>query len=252
MYRPTSIRTRELPIDIADISEEELCQLVTSRSSDEAWGIVVTPNMHHIAQLEVGSPIDAAYQIAQVVVADGWPVVRLARRLGNPLRGRTTGSGLVSLVSNCVVDGRRAFIIGGSTESSGRMLAEKMRANGWLTAIDYFPVGSFGSADAHDRLFRAVERFEPDLVIVGIGTPRQEMLAVEISSLRGNGWILCVGAGVDYAAGARSRSPIIFQRLGLEWMYRIVREPNRLLLRYLRDVPPFVAVARRSTSGRSK
>ncbi|WP_397517520.1 WecB/TagA/CpsF family glycosyltransferase [Rhodococcus sp. 3A] len=208
--------------------------------------------MHHIAQLEVGSPIDAAYHLAKFVVADGWPVVSLARRLGNPLRGRTTGSGLITRVSKCAVDGRRAFIIGGSTESSGIMLAEKMRARGWLTEVDHFPVGSFGSVEAHDRLYRAVERFEPDLVIVGIGTPRQEILAVEISALPGNGWILCVGAGVDYAAGARSRSPVILQRLGLEWMYRIAREPNRLLLRYLRDVPPFVAVARRSTTGRSK
>ena len=79
----------------------------------------------------------------------------------------------------------------------------------------------------------------PDLVFVGLGFPRQERLIERLRQELPDAWCLACGGGISMAAGVVSRAPRVLQRLGFEWVHRLVLEPRRLARRYLRDDLPF-------------
>jgi N-acetylglucosaminyldiphosphoundecaprenol N-acetyl-beta-D-mannosaminyltransferase len=79
------------------------------------------------------------------------------------------------------------------------------------------------------------------LVVLGLGPPKQEIVGAALVAA-GCGVVLCVGSALEVAAGTNRRAPVAFQRLRVEWLYRILREPRRLLGRYLRTAPHFLAI----------
>jgi N-acetylglucosaminyldiphosphoundecaprenol N-acetyl-beta-D-mannosaminyltransferase len=81
---------------------------------------------------------------------------------------------------------------------------------------------------------------EPDLVLVGLGFPRQEKLMEQLRAALPGAWYLACGGGIAMAAGAVPRAAPLMQRLGLEWLHRLALEPRRLAGRYLRDDLRFV------------
>ena len=79
----------------------------------------------------------------------------------------------------------------------------------------------------------------PDLVLVGLGFPKQEKLIEQLRLAWPNAWYLACGGGIPMAAGVNRRASPLVQRLGLEWVHRLMLEPRRLARRYLRDDLPF-------------
>jgi N-acetylglucosaminyldiphosphoundecaprenol N-acetyl-beta-D-mannosaminyltransferase len=84
-----------------------------------------------------------------------------------------------------------------------------------------------------------VRAAEPDLVLVGLGFPRQERIIEALRAEVPHAWYLGCGAGIPMAAGRFRRAPVPLQRMGAEWLYRLALEPRRLARRYLRDDAPF-------------
>jgi N-acetylglucosaminyldiphosphoundecaprenol N-acetyl-beta-D-mannosaminyltransferase len=186
---------------------------------------------------------------ASLVVADGMPIVWASRLAGTPLPARVAGSDLIwSLCEALTADQRSVLLIGGrvSTVESGAQRAAGMlrRTYPGLCVDGIAPPHGFTS-DA--RLFKpvrdAVVAARPDLVCVGLGYPRQEHVISRLRRLLPSAWYLGCGAAIDFVAGDRSRAPRLFQRSGLEWLYRLGQEPGRLADRYLRrDIPYAVAL----------
>jgi N-acetylglucosaminyldiphosphoundecaprenol N-acetyl-beta-D-mannosaminyltransferase len=197
---------------------------------------VCTLNLDHVVQLQHRADFRAAYRRARFVTADGFPIVVLSRMLGSRIE-RTTGADLVEPV--CREAGKKGlpvFLLG-SNESTlattARRLSERYRG---LQVAGHFSPGSHFDPYSREADF-AVDSIRASgarLCFVALGAPRQELFAARgLDELDGTG-MLCIGAGLDFIAGTQTRAPSITQKVGLEWAWRMLREPRRLGPRYAR------------------
>jgi N-acetylglucosaminyldiphosphoundecaprenol N-acetyl-beta-D-mannosaminyltransferase len=209
--------------------------------------IIVTPNTDHVVQYQRDAALRAAYRAASLVVADGMPLVWASCLLGDPLPERVAGCDLVEdLLSRTASSGRSrplsVYLLGappGVARRAGEQIM--MRRN------DVVVVGAYGPPMGFEKdpgeLVRIVDRINavsPDLLIVGLGAPKQEIWAATYArSIRAK-VIVCAGAAIDYMAGAKKRAPRWMQNTGLEWAFRLVSEPRRLGPRYALDVIRFI------------
>jgi N-acetylglucosaminyldiphosphoundecaprenol N-acetyl-beta-D-mannosaminyltransferase len=126
----------------------------------------------------------------------------------------------------------------GAAPGVGLRAADRIRA-AWphveIVAVDSPPLGFEQDPKENERIVRLVESCAPQLLIVGLGAPKQEIWTLQHRDrLRAN-VALCVGATIDFLAGDINRAPSWMRRCGLEWFYRLACEPRRLAKRYLRD-----------------
>jgi N-acetylglucosaminyldiphosphoundecaprenol N-acetyl-beta-D-mannosaminyltransferase len=207
---------------------------------------VCTLNLDHVVQLQQRPDFRAAYRRARLVTADGFPIVVLGRLLGSPI-SRTTGADLVEPVcQEAQKQGIPVFMLG-SNEHTLSVTANRLRDrfHGLKIAGTYAPGRNFDPYSSEADL--AIERIRASgakLCFVALGAPRQEVFAARcLDELNGTG-MLCVGAALDFIAGTQMRAHTIVQKIGLEWAWRMLREPYRLGPRYARCmavVPGLVA-----------
>lgn len=203
---------------------------------------VVTPNVDHAVMYQYRSDLRAAYADAALVLADGAPVVWASRMLGKALPERVAGSDLVpTLFTDASIadsaEPLRVFLLGaapGVAERASDRIEEE-----W-TGVDVVgtyspPLGFEKDADENDYIIDLIAGAEPDVLIVGLGAPKQELWVHDHRERIDAKVALCVGATIDFLARHRERSPVWMRRTGLEWVHRIWSEPRRLAGRYARD-----------------
>ncbi|MEE9416221.1 MAG: WecB/TagA/CpsF family glycosyltransferase [Acidimicrobiales bacterium] len=198
---------------------------------------VFTQNLHG-AYLQARSPLmRAAYQAADLAYIDGMPFIWHNRLLGGHFerRHRTTyldwHHQFYELAEKF---GWKVFYLGGTRESfklSRDILLEDFPDLRFDGHDGYFDVNTLSGDNM--EIVDKINRFGPDVLIVGMGMPRQEIWVADNRALLDVPAIVTVGAGNDYIAGLIPTPPRWMGRLGLEWLYRLVTEPHRLWRRYL-------------------
>jgi N-acetylglucosaminyldiphosphoundecaprenol N-acetyl-beta-D-mannosaminyltransferase len=224
---------------LAGYTENELVDLVRSRWRDGGW--IVTANV------DVLRTVDRRPQLRElvadaIVVADGMPVVWASRVAGMSLPERVTGASLIhSLSAAAAADGRSVYLLGGDPGVPQRAAEMLRRANPGLAVAgtDSPPFGFDRSSTEVERVVARVRDAAPDLVLAGLGFPRQELLIEQLRVALPNAWFLGCGAAIAMAAGQFRRANPTLQRMGLEWAHRLWLEPGRLVRRYLGDDAPF-------------
>jgi N-acetylglucosaminyldiphosphoundecaprenol N-acetyl-beta-D-mannosaminyltransferase len=199
--------------------------------------IVVTPNLDHAVQLRDNERLRAAYQAAALVLADGMPLVWASRFTARPLPERVTGSDLTPRVLASLPAGTRVFLLGGS-EAAATAAERNIREHyGGLSLVGRLspPRGFEHDAEWSTRIVQAITESRAQLLILGLGAPKQELWAHAHAEQLPATVVLCVGATIDFLAGTVSRAPRWMQALGLEWVHRLLSDPQRLLSRYSRD-----------------
>ena len=101
------------------------------------------------------------------------------------------------------------------------------------------PLGFEKSPELNAAAVAAVNRERPDIVVLGLGAPKQELWVHRHAAALDAGIVLCAGATIDFLAGEKKRSPRWMQHTGLEWLHRLLSEPRRLAKRYARDAMIF-------------
>jgi N-acetylglucosaminyldiphosphoundecaprenol N-acetyl-beta-D-mannosaminyltransferase len=199
--------------------------------------LVVTPNVDHVVLLRRDAAFRLAYEAAALRVCDGAPLVGLSRLCGSPLPERVTGADLMGDVCGLAAErGWRVFIAGGAPDVLEKGLRQLRGRFPDLDISGHSPPLAFEGTAHDDELQEVLRAARPDIVMVCLGAPRAEIWAAAHMAAAPAVY-LCVGAAIDFAAGARRRAPELLQRLGLEWLYRLSQEPRRLWQRYLiRDV----------------
>jgi len=230
---------RNLSIDGITINLTSLPNAVSSIVSAAQSGdnfSVCTLNLDHVVKLQKRADFRAAYRRARFVTADGFPIVVLSRLAGIPIR-RTTGADLVEpLCQEAQRKGLPVFLLG-SNEHALSITSKRLQERflGIRIAGHYAPGRNFDPYSGEADL--AIERIRASgarLCFVALGAPRQEIFAARcLDELAGTG-MLCIGAGLDFIAGTQTRAPSITQKAGLEWVWRMLREPRRLGPRYAR------------------
>jgi N-acetylglucosaminyldiphosphoundecaprenol N-acetyl-beta-D-mannosaminyltransferase len=207
---------------------------------------VVTPNVdhavmlqEHAVMLQENGPLRSAYADAELVLADGVPVVLASRMLKRPLPERVAGSDLVPALFAAARPERplRTYLLGGMSGVAER--AEKNIAERWPAVQvvgTYSPPLGFEDDEQENRAILArIAAVKPDVLVVGLGAPKQELWVHKHRDLVEARIALCVGATIDFLAGEKSRAPVWMRKTGLEWLHRLTTEPRRLFKRYARN-----------------
>jgi len=219
--------------------------------------LIVTPNVDHIEILERDAEAKKIFQQADFVLADGQPIVWLSRLLPNTqgLPERAAGSDLLPVL--CEQAASRslsvAFMGGrpGAAEQAGKSMCQ--RFPGLLVAGTYCPpLGFENNINETSKILSLLADWKPDILFWGVGMPKQEKWAAENWKALEAGAIICCGAAIEFAAGLIPRAPILMQRCGLEWFWRLLREPRRLWHRYLVRDTRFFPLALREIARKQK
>lgn len=221
-------------------------------------GYVVTPNVDHIVLARRDERLRRIYHRASLSLADGQPLMWVSRLLGTPLPEKVCGSDLIEpLMAHAARRGWNVFFVGAtpevSTEAARRLTLRypSLRIVGrdtsrWSSDAPVPPGG--------DTLVTAIRESGAHLVVVALGCPKQEFWMARYQEQIAPAVALGLGASLDFVAGAVRRAPVWISRAGLEWVYRLAREPRRLAYRYLvRDpqvLPIFAEALYRSLTHR--
>jgi N-acetylglucosaminyldiphosphoundecaprenol N-acetyl-beta-D-mannosaminyltransferase len=190
---------------------------------------IQTVNLHHLVLAHSSTSFRRALLDADLLTADGWPVVRAMRALGRDV-DRVTGSTfteeLASPSAHSAV--RRVGLLGASAEA-GDLFAERLAAAG--RALVFREHGRYADWDAADLRTR-IESARPDLLLVAVTPPDGDTVAAELVRLGLEIPVIAVGGAVDMVCGLTRRAPDWVAAAGVEWLYRFAQEPRRLFRRY--------------------
>ena len=202
---------------------------------------VVTPNLDHALILHRRPELQPVYAAASLVLADGQPIVWASRWFGRELVGRVAGSDLVPAVFRGMHRPTRVFLLGAGPGVAIRAAEriEREFPNIRVVGASSPPFGFENNLEQNEAAVEEVARTEPEILLVGLGAPKQELWTFRERHRLNAAVILCAGATIDFLAGERARAPEWCQRYGLEWLYRTLAEPRRLGPRYAADAAFF-------------
>ncbi len=190
-------------------------------------------------------------QLAWLNLLDGAPLVTQARRLTGRKWPRLAGSDLIApLLDEAAKRQLRVGFLGGSPETHDLLKREMGEDRPELVVAGWWspPRAALSDPIASTAIANEIARARVDILIVGLGKPRQELWIAEYGALTGAGVLLAFGAVVDFLAGRVVRAPHWVSTHGLEWAWRLALEPRRLSRRYLIDGPPAYARVRFDSS----
>lgn len=218
------MRTDILGVGFDDLTLEEAAAAGASLVEDQGFHYAVTPNPEFLLAARKDQPFRQALLDADLVLADGVGVVYSAKLLGRPLKGRVPGIEFAqALMGWLAKHGKRLFLLGAKPG-----VAELAAAN----LRDRYP--GLILCGTHDGYFKedepvvqAIRESGADVVFVCLGAPKQEFWMVEHGPVTGAHLMVGLGGSLDVFAGVVDRAPEGFQKLGLEWLYRLMKEPKR-------------------------
>lgn len=223
--------------------------VTTSQTLETISGMIASGKPHYIATANVDFTALAMYDEelrrilldAHLVVCDGMPLVWASRWLGNALPERVAGSDLVpKLLEVAEIKNWGVYFLGGQKDVAAkavqavRLRHPKLRIAGVMSP----PFKPLHEMD-HAAICADIHATRPDLLFVSFGCPKQEKWIAMNYQRAGVPVSIGVGATIDFLAGHIQRAPIWMQKIGLEWLYRLLQEPRRLFKRYATDFVVF-------------
>lgn len=229
-------------VSVMPLTEAEVATFVSEAWRTGIGGSIVTVNIDILRAATLDSSLADLVTDADIVVADGMPVVWAAAVAGTPVPERVTGASLVGTLAGAAAAGGRSVYLIGGDDGVPDAAADALTAQypGLVIAgVEAPPYGFEKDPREVTGLVARVAAARPDLVLVGLGFPKQENLITRIRPALPRAWLLGCGAGIPIAAGQFRRAPRAVQRMGGEWLHRLALEPRRLARRYLVDDLPF-------------
>jgi N-acetylglucosaminyldiphosphoundecaprenol N-acetyl-beta-D-mannosaminyltransferase len=242
-----------LGVQIDNVGLTEAMERIAALVRERRPALVVTPNVDHLVNLQDDAEFREIYRQAALVLTDGVPLLWAAWFLGTPIREKLSGSDIFhDLCRLASEQGFRVFFMGGR-EGAAVAAAERMRReHPRLQVVGVYapPFGFERDAAEGARIDAMLTEARPDLLLLGLGSPKQEKWGARNSARLGIPVTIGIGITFEYTAGLVRRAPVWMQRIGLEWLFRLVMEPGRLWRRYLISDPRFFWLVLRQRLGR--
>jgi exopolysaccharide biosynthesis WecB/TagA/CpsF family protein len=229
-------------INIHALSERQCIATILRRSIAGRGGVVVTPNLDHLRRCHQDPEFAQLVAKADLVVADGMPLIWASRLQCTPLPGRVAGSDLLSSLSASAARmGKTLFLLGGDpgTAHASAEVLRKRYPGVKIAGTSCPPLGFESDPRQMKDLAAAVTACKPDIVFVALGSPKQERLIARLRDRLPGTWWLGVGISFSFLCGNVKRAPYWMRVMGLEWAHRLFQEPIRLFRRYLLQGVPF-------------
>lgn len=230
-------RVRLLGGEIDLVTPRDVLRAIDGATARPATTLIANHNAHSLFLLRRSAPLKAFFAAADLIQIDSAPLIAWGRLLGLPLR---------PAMRSTYLDWRddfwklaearrwRVFYLGGApgvAETAAQRLRDRYPRAAIAVRHGYFdpapdsPVGR--------EVVAEIKAFDPDVLMVGMGMPRQEIWSLENGAALRRGVILTVGAAFDYEAGVQNTPPRWTGRFGVEWLARLIDQPGRLSQRYL-------------------
>jgi N-acetylglucosaminyldiphosphoundecaprenol N-acetyl-beta-D-mannosaminyltransferase len=201
---------------------------------------VVTPNVDHVVQLYRKPELQPIYNNASLTLADGWPLVTMSRFYGKALPERVAGSDLLPALCeefHRLDSPLRLFLVGGRPGVPERAASNiHLRwPNAMVVGCSSPPYGFERDPTFNRDLCRQINAARTDVLVLGLGFPKQELWLNQNLEQITAPVALAVGGTIDFLAGEQRRAPRWMQSINLEWLHRLATNPRRLAKRYALD-----------------
>ena len=218
------MRIDVMGVGFDSLTLEEAVSRARALMSERRAAYVVTPNPEIVMTCWENPEALEAVQQADIVLPDGVGIVHGAKILGTPLKGKLPGIDFAAaLMAQMAAEGGRVFLLG-AKPGVAEVAGEKLEARFPGLVICGVHDGYFQD---DEPILRLVNEAKPDLLLVCLGAPKQELWMRRNGPKLNVGLMAGLGGSLDVFAGTAKRAPVFFQKLGLEWFYRLLREPWR-------------------------
>lgn len=225
---PDRIEILGVPVDC--LSLREVTESISQWLAEPAGTLrhIVTVNPEYVIAARRDSRFAETLRGAELALADGIGIVLAARLLRLTVPSRITGNDLVDAVAGMEYPGTRIFLLGaepGVAEAAASVLRDRHPSAAIVGTLSGSP-----APDGWQEISAALARSKPTILFVAFGHPRQDLwVSVNRARLEAHGILVASGVGgvYDYLSGRVPRAPSLLRRFGLEWLYRLVRQPWR-------------------------
>lgn len=239
-------RIKFMNTEIDNLTMSEALDKIDELILENKNAYVVTPNVDHIIQLERGGEIVDVYKHADLILCDGKPLVWISKWYKTPIREKISGSDLFPrLCERAAQKGYKMFFLGAAEGVAAKAASNLEKRFPGLDVCGVYspPFGFEKDAKEMAKITKMIKNASPQILIVGLGAPKQEKFIYENRAKLGVPISLGLGASLDFEAGNIKRAPKWMADHGLEWFYRITQDPKRLAKRYLVDDRKIVKLA---------
>lgn len=233
-------KTEILGVEIDKVNMDEAAAMLAEYLEMDMCSMVFTPNSEILLDAVKEREFEGILSSGQLVVPDGIGVVIASRFYGTPLKERVAGYDLMlRLMETADSQGRSIYLFGGKegvAEEAAIKLTERyggLRIAG--TRNGYF------EDDEEGKIIEDINNRKADILLVALGAPKQEKFIYKHKEELKVKIAMGVGGSLDVLAGRTKRAPVFYQKAGLEWFYRLIKEPRRIM-RIMR-LPKFLALA---------
>jgi N-acetylglucosaminyldiphosphoundecaprenol N-acetyl-beta-D-mannosaminyltransferase len=230
-------------LNIANLTMQEAINEIIRLLDSNKKSFVVTPNVDHLVKLNSDPYFREIYSKADLILADGTPIVWASRLLKTPLKEKVSGSDLFNNFALYAEKNAIKLFFLGAGPGIAALAAENLSKKYPEIIIvgTYSPSFNFEKDQIENKkIIETINHSGADLLFVGLGAPKQEKWIYEnkdkLSTVKVS---IGVGASFDFTANSLKRAPLWMQRNGLEWFYRLCSEPRRLFSRYVIESPRF-------------
>lgn len=221
-----------------NVSFEEAVDWVVERIRSGRPANIATANLDFVTRAWGDPELQRLLIDADLVIADGFPIVKLSPFFGPRLKGRVTGSDLTPMLAERAAEEGFSVYGLGSADGVAKKALEVLKARHpkLKVAGTYSPPFAPLLEMDHREILRRLERARPDLLFVALGVPKQD----KFISMHVRGWnipmSIGVGGSLDFITGEQKRAPVGLQRMHLEWFWRMCFDPKRLFTRYMANM----------------
>jgi N-acetylglucosaminyldiphosphoundecaprenol N-acetyl-beta-D-mannosaminyltransferase len=242
----TRLKVGEVPIDV--VTFQGALDAIEALVASGRGGYVVTPNIDHVVMAESNPEFRSAYAEAALSLVDGQPLVWVSPMVGEKLPDKISGSDLAwPLLERAAQKKWRVYFLGAGPGVAEKAAEKVLERYGTQVVGCDSPMLSLNPSDPKSQeAFEKVRAAKPDLLLVAMGAPKQELLMQKYRQAYAPAVAVGVGASLDFIAGTVKRAPQWVSKSGLEWAWRLSKEPKRLWRRYLVNDPKFLFILART------
>lgn len=220
-----TLRINVLGVEFDNLTMDQAVQSAQEMLEQGGFHYGVTPNAEFVQRAQQDPAFRAALNGADLVLPDGIGVVYASRILGRPIRGRVPGCDFAAALCQTMArTGRKLFLLGAKPGVAEQAAKNLQAAHPGLCVCGVHD-GYFTDSGPVAEEIRAAGA---DVVFVCLGAPKQENWMIEYGPKTGASFLIGLGGSLDVFAGTVKRAPEVWQKLGLEWFYRLLKQPSRI------------------------
>lgn len=235
-------------IELDNLTMEESIDRIDYLVRENKNAYAVTPNVDHLVQLQKDNKLLEIYRNADLILTDGKPLLWIAKLYRTPIKEKVSGSDLFPEI--CALSARkgyRMFFLGASEGVAYEAAKRLQKKHNGLQVVGTYspPYGFEKDRKEIENIIDMIKSVNPHILIVGLGSPKQEKFIYQYKSKLGVPFSIGLGASLDFEAGNIKRAPRWMSNCGLEWLYRFIKEPKRMFKRYFINDMKIISLTRK-------